>query len=92
MKNHTHKHEHCRHERLKFCLNCNMPHCLDCGEEWNKERIVYQYYPVYQQPVYTQPFYQAPLPNVCPTITCEGNSTSGFVVTSNDLYIGQCSH
>lgn len=31
---HAHKHDHCKHEKLKFCAQCNRPHCLDCGTEW----------------------------------------------------------
>lgn len=29
-----HKHDHCKHEKLKFCAQCNRPHCLACGTEW----------------------------------------------------------
>ncbi len=43
---HAHKHDHCKHANLKFCVQCNRPHCLDCGTEWNQ-------YTTYFQPTYT---------------------------------------
>lgn len=90
MNAHTHKHEHCKHERMKFCLHCNTPYCLDCGEEWNKERIVYQFAP----PIYTTPIYQPPY--TWPTIIC--GTTGGTASTeladrvSSTVLITQCSH
>lgn len=42
---HAHKHDHCKHDRLKFCAQCNKPHCLECGQEWNQYG--------WNQPVYT---------------------------------------
>lgn len=38
----AHKHDHCEHEHVKYCRQCDKPHCLDCGFEWNK--FPYQYY------------------------------------------------
>lgn len=37
---HAHKHDHCKHEKLKFCAQCNRPHCLQCGTEWNSTYVM----------------------------------------------------
>lgn len=42
---HEHKHDHCQHPHVKYCRQCDKPHCLDCGMEWNKEVYRYNYYP-----------------------------------------------
>ena len=38
---HEHHHCSCKHERLRFCEKCRVPHCLDCGKEW-VEKVAYQ--------------------------------------------------
>lgn len=74
-----HKHDHCEHAKLKFCLHCQKPYCLDCGEEWPKESIQYVNAPIYRQYEYT-PFWgpsTAPvLPTTWPIITCGHTSES----------------
>lgn len=42
-----HNHEHCKytwdckHEHIGFCPVCQVPYCLDCGEEWGKKQVEY---------------------------------------------------
>ena len=46
MNQHRHKHEHCKHEHMKYCSHCDRPYCVDCGQEWN----LYQPYLTYSTP------------------------------------------
>lgn len=84
---HAHKHDHCKHERLKFCSQCNVPHCLDCGYEWKS--VTYTVAPN------TSPFYSAPFWNSgTATLTCSdvvppANATSGY---SQVLASSNCLH
>jgi hypothetical protein len=38
---HNHKHDHCQHEQVKFCAQCGVCHCLNCGKEWPETKIEY---------------------------------------------------
>lgn len=41
--NHTHKHDHCKHETIKFCPPCNVTYCKECGQEWGNKNYAWTY-------------------------------------------------
>jgi hypothetical protein len=43
MSKHDHKHEHCKHEQVKYCQHCDVAYCRDCGHEWNDRPKGYWY-------------------------------------------------
>lgn len=73
MSNHSHKHEHCKHESVKFCSHCNVVYCASCNEEWTKNPPYwYKYYNANPQVTYT--YQQGNLGQAIPmsasTVTC----------------------
>lgn len=44
-----HKHDHCKHENLKYCEHCKVVHCLDCEQEFPEKQIVIQEKIVYKE-------------------------------------------
>lgn len=51
-----HKHNHCEHKNLEYCIHCKVVHCLDCRQEFPEtkvvtvEKIVYKDRWTYPQP------------------------------------------
>lgn len=41
---HSHTHNHCKHDFLRYCEHCNVVYCEKCGQEWGqKATITYEY-------------------------------------------------
>jgi len=38
-----HNHDHCEHERLRYCKKCNVTYCDVCGEEWHQNSYTTTY-------------------------------------------------
>jgi hypothetical protein len=50
---HNHEHRcHCEHKRIKFCVPCNAPYCVDCKQEWRNQTF-YWSHPTYTNTTYT---------------------------------------
>jgi len=77
---HNHHHCTCKHERLRFCDKCKVPHCLDCGKEWVEHQYHYDYW-YYPHSTGLGPSYLGQYDST-PTITC-GNNISATALTSN---------
>ena len=87
---HDHKHNHCQHENLKFCVTCDKPHCLDCGQEWNLTQYVIRYeQPIFpfidRSPTWTVPY--TPEPYCGDMIT--GTTTGGTTLAPLSQTVGQ---
>jgi hypothetical protein len=39
---HTHMHNHCKHDFIKYCEHCDVCFCTKCGREWG-QKVVYEY-------------------------------------------------
>lgn len=51
---HTHAHDHCKHENMAFCQQCQAAYCKDCTREWKDctfNHFPYQWW--YQSPTVT---------------------------------------
>lgn len=44
---HNHNHDHCQHERLRYCSHCGVVYCLDCNKEWGNYTYWSYSYPNY---------------------------------------------
>lgn len=39
---HTHKHNHCKHDFIRYCEHCDICYCTKCGKEWG-EKVTFTY-------------------------------------------------
>ena len=88
---HEHKHNHCKHDRLKFCNHCQKPYCVSCGQEWGG----FTYTPFYQVTTDTLTLPNttpAPLPNTWPTITCSNSSLDAVGGNAAKVSFETCNH
>ena len=73
----AHKHTHCKHEKVEYCAECQVVHCLNCEKEWGKEAPPIEIWKLFYPPVPivypTQPIFVLPLqqPVQLPSIWCE---------------------
>jgi hypothetical protein len=42
-----HNHQCCPHANLRWCPQCQVVYCLDCGQEWSDHHYRYVWNPCY---------------------------------------------
>jgi hypothetical protein len=83
---HNHHHCECKHDNIKFCTKCKVPHCLDCGFEWVAKSPTYWYY---SYPYTTTAGLYQTGKDITPQITC-GTASVGNAVSAETFTT--CAH
>ncbi len=78
---HNHQHDHCLHEHLKYCDQCDVVYCVNCGQEWGH----YRWYPIVTHTIYPD---NSPIWTVNPITT----GTTTVKDTSTGTQANICSH
>lgn len=95
---HSHTHNHCKHDFIRYCEHCDVCYCTKCGKEWGeKVTFTYKYEPytwIYQGVPYKVTYYNGDysLTTTNGTAVKDEKIRSAFYSNSSNLNNNTTSH